>query len=164
MQRIDHLLRAAPDERVSGQLLRYGIVAGSGYVLAIALYAVELAIGIGAYPALGIAFALNGLYNFTLMRIWAFPPSRRGVRSDLGRFCFVAVLSLIVNYGSFAILYSGAGLAATTSQRLAILIAAPVTFLANRLWSFRVRHSEQTLQAGEETRATSARKESYSRM
>lgn len=118
-------------------MVRYGIVAGSGYLLAIVLYAAGLAVGIPAYPALGITFVLNGLYNFALVRLWAFPPSGRSLRSDLGRFCSVALLSLVVNYGSFAILYSAIGLAATTSQRLAILIAAPVTFFANRLWSFK---------------------------
>jgi putative flippase GtrA len=117
--------------------VRYGVVAGSGYLLAIAFYSGELAIGIAPYPALGVAFVLNGLYNFALVRLWAFPPSGRHVRSDLGRFGVVAILSLTVNYGSFAILYSSIGLSATTAQRLAILIASPVTFFANRLWSFR---------------------------
>ncbi len=141
MESIDGLLRAAPSEKVIGQLVRYGIVAGSGYLLAIAFYSGELVIGIAPYLALGIAFVLNGLYNFTLMRLWAFPPSRRGMRSDLGRFCSVAALSLMVNYASFAVLYSGVDLAATMAQRLAILIAAPITFVANRLWSFRAHQS-----------------------
>lgn len=164
MEPINRLLRSAPDGRVASQLVRYGVVAGSGYLLAIALYTGELAIGVAPYPALGIAFVLNGLYNFTLMRIWAFPPSRRGVRSDLGRFCSVAAFSLVVNYLSFAALYSGADLAATTAQRLAILIAAPITFLANRLWSFRVHHPAQGTQAGEAIGETSAKNESYSRI
>ena len=136
---IERILRAAPGEHLVGQLVRYGIVAGSGYLLAIALYSGELEIGIAPYPALGIAFVLNGLYNFALVRLWAFPPSGRGVRSDISRFIMVAALSLIVNYGSFAILYSSIGLGAATSQRIAILIAAPVTFFANRLWSFAPR-------------------------
>lgn len=164
MQSIRQLVIGRGGEKITGQIVRYGIVAGSGYLIAIALYAGELAIQIPAYPALGIAFVLNGLYNFALVRVWAFPPSGRRMRSDLARFCSVAMLSLVVNYGSFAILYSGIGLAATTSQRLAILIAAPVTFFANRLWSFRVPRGEQTAQTVEEAFATSARKESYSRM
>jgi putative flippase GtrA len=139
MHRIESLLRAPPGTAVLEQGLRYGVIAGSGYLLAIAIYSGELAIGVAPYPALGVAFILNGLYNFTLMRIWAFPPSGRHFRNDLSRFGIVAVLSLIVNYGSFAILYSGIGLKATTAQRVAILIAAPVTFLANRIWSFRAR-------------------------
>lgn len=112
------------------------MVAG-GYLLAIAFYAGELGVGIYPYPALGVAFVLNALFNFALLRMWAFPPSGRSLTSDLRRFGVVAAASFVVNYSCFAALYSLVGLRATVSQRLAILIAAPVTFLANRLWSFR---------------------------
>jgi putative flippase GtrA len=134
---IVRILRRSPVEHPGDQLVRYGIVAGCGYVLAIVFYAGELAVGIPPYAALGIAFVLNGIFNFSLIRIWAFPPSGRSVRSDLGRFCVVAAISFVVNYASFAVLYSAIGLAPGTAQRLAILIAAPVTFIFNRLWSFR---------------------------
>lgn len=83
---------------------------------------------------------LNGLFNFALIRAWAFPPSGRAVGSDLTRFGIVAAVSFVLNYVSFAVLYSAIGFGASTSQRLAILIAAPVTFLLNRLWSFRSHH------------------------
>jgi putative flippase GtrA len=163
------ILRVTPDGRLSRQLLRYGIVAGSGYLLAIAFYSGELALGVPPYLGLGVAFLLNGLYNFALIRLWAFPPSGRSLRSDLSRFCVVAAGSFLVNYASFAVLYSGIGLAAATSQRLAILIAAPVTFFANRLWSFRRRAAplespREDPQTTVEARATSARNTSYSRM
>jgi putative flippase GtrA len=131
------IFRRAPAKHPVAQFVRYGIVAGCGYILAIVFYTGELAAGIDPYLALGIAFVLNGIFNFSLIRIWAFPPSGRTARSDLGRFCVVAAISFAVNYASFAVLYSAIGLAPATAQRLAILIAAPVTFIANRLWSFR---------------------------
>jgi putative flippase GtrA len=130
-------MRGRRDERVVGQLVRYGTVVGCGYLVAIAFYSGELRAGVPAYPALGIAFVLNGLLNFTLLRMWAFPPSGRTLGSDLRRFGIVAAASFFVNYASFAALYSALGLRAETSQRIAILIAAPVSYLANRLWSFR---------------------------
>ncbi|HEY2180657.1 MAG TPA: GtrA family protein [Solirubrobacteraceae bacterium] len=162
-RQLDLILHRAPTTRGGVQLIRYGIVVGCGYVLAIVLYSGELAIDIAPYLALGIAFVLNGLFNFAFIRLWAFPPSGRGVRADLARFCIVAAVSAVVNYASFALLYSAIGLHAETSQRLAILIAAPITFLANRLWSFRTR-GESASQAPADAAATSARKESYSRM
>jgi putative flippase GtrA len=113
------------------------MVVGCGYLLAVVFYSGELAIGVSPYLGLGVAFVLNGLFNFYLIRLWAFPPSGRSLRSDLGRFSVVAAGSFVVNYASFAALYSVAGIEAETSQRLAIIIAAPITFLANRLWSFR---------------------------
>ena len=112
-----------------------------GYGLAIAIYAAELAVGIPPYLGLGVAFVLNGLFNFSLLRAWAFPPSGRPLSSDFARFCAVAAVSFVVNYASFAVLYSLLDIGAGSSQRLAIVIAAPVTFLANRAWSFRRKES-----------------------
>lgn len=137
MSWIHRILSGPATRRPLMQLMRYAIVVGFGYLLAVALYSGELDIGIPAYVGFGLAFILNGLFNFTLLRIWVFPPSGRGFRGDLLRFCVVATSSFVVNYTSFAVLYSVIGLAATTSQRLAIVIGAPITFLANRLWSFR---------------------------
>lgn len=119
-----------------GQIARYVVVAASGYLLAVLVYSVELAFGISPYLALGVVFSLNGLFNFALLRAWAFPPSGRSLRSDLSRFCIVASVSFLVNYASFAVLYSAVSMRPATAQRLAIVIAAPVTFFANRLWSF----------------------------
>jgi len=134
---IDRLTRLARSHGITGQIVRYGVVAASGYVLAIVLYSIEIDIGIPPYLALGIAFVLNGIYNFALIRVWAFPPSGRSLRSDFSRFCIAAGVSFLVNYAAFAVLYSSIGISAKTSQRLAVLIAAPVTFLINKHWSFR---------------------------
>lgn len=142
MERVRQVLLLRPAGHPTVQVIRYGLIAGCGYLLAIAFYSGELAVGIGPYPALGIAFVLNGLFNFAFIRIWAFPPSGRTVRSDLARFGIVAAISFVFNYASFAVLYSVIGIGASTSQRLAILIAAPVTFLLNRLWSFRSHQEE----------------------
>ncbi len=159
------LAEVARSHGITGQLLRYGAVAGSGYLLAIAFYSLEIDIGVAPYLALGVAFMLNGLYNFALMRRFVFPPSGRRVHVDLSRFCVVAAGSFVVNYASFAVLYSLIGLHAETSQRIAILIAAPVTFFANRLWGFRAGARRGGDQDGVESApATSAKKTSYSRM
>jgi hypothetical protein len=157
-------LWAPPAKNATVQLVRYGVVVGMGYLLAITLYSGEIAIGVDAYPAFGIVFVLNGLFNFALLRKWAFPPSGRTLISDFSRFCIVAGASFLVNYASFAVLYSGFGLVATTSQRLAILIAAPVTFLANRFWSFRNQQLRQDDPSDDGTADTSTRNVSYSRM
>jgi putative flippase GtrA len=161
---LSRLLRHPPSRDPAVQFVRYGIVAGLGYLLAVAFYSGELELGIAPYLALGVAFALNGLFNFALLRRWTFPPSGRSAGSDLRRFCGSAGASLVVNYASFAVLYSAAGVPATTSQRVAILIAAPVTFLFNRLWSFAAHPAARAPQLDDASTPASARKASYSRM
>jgi putative flippase GtrA len=137
MRRVVHFLRRPADDRALGQMVRYVIAAGVGYVLAIAFYALSLEVGVPPYPAIVITFVLNGLFNFAVIRAWAFPSSGRPAHQDLTRFCIVAAGSLVINYGSFAVLYSLLGLPATLAQAMAIAIAAPFGFFANRLWSFR---------------------------
>jgi putative flippase GtrA len=119
------------------QLFRYLVVGASGYVLAMTCYAISIGVGVPPYPAIVIAFVLNGAFNFTFFRLWAFPSSGRDVDSELRRFCVVALGSLAVNYASFALLYSVLGIPAVPAQAMAIVVATPVGFLANRSWSFR---------------------------
>jgi putative flippase GtrA len=137
----ERVQRMAAVKGLIGQMARYGAVVAVGFLLAIGFYTGEIDVGVPPYLALGIVFVLNGIFNFSLLRAWAFPPSGRSLGSDLRRFSVVAAGNFVVNYSSFAVLYSAIGLHATTAQRLAIVIAAPVTFLANRLWSFRARRS-----------------------
>jgi putative flippase GtrA len=119
------------------QLLRYLVVGGCGYVLALVLYAGQLAVGVPPFTAVPLAFVANGLFNFAVNRIWSFPSSGRTVQHELGRFGIIALASLVVNYGSMYLLYEVVGVAALPAQALAIIIATPVGFLGNKLWSFR---------------------------
>jgi len=127
----------APADASAGQLTRYVIVGACGYLLAMALYAAEIAAGMNPYVAVPPVFIANGLFNFFLNRHWSFPRSGLGLRTELSRFCVVALGSLAVNYTSLYLLHDVAGLAPVPAQALAIVIATPVGFLGNKLWSFR---------------------------
>jgi putative flippase GtrA len=127
--------------RIGGQAMRYVIVAGAGFVFAIVSYAIALELGIDPYLAIVLIFILNGLFNFVGTRLWAFPPSGGHPAGELARFCVVALGTLAINYGSFALLYEVLDLDALLAQVLAIMIAAPFGFLANRIWTFRASRS-----------------------
>jgi putative flippase GtrA len=114
-------------------------VAGLGYGLAVAVYALELRLGVPEYPAVVVVFVLNGLFNFVGVRLWAFPPSGQRAHRDLGRFAAVACGSLVINYTAFFLMFSVLDVPAVLAQAVAIAVAAPFGFLANRLWSFRAR-------------------------
>lgn len=123
-------------------MLRFLVVGACGYVLAMALYAGEIAIGISPYAAVPPVFVANGLFNFTLNRHWSFPRSGRRVHDELGRFAIVAAVSLVVNYSVLFLLYGVAGVAAVPAQAVAILVATPVGFLGNKFFSFARPRSE----------------------
>ncbi len=124
------------------ELLRFFAVGGTGYVLALAMYAGEIELGMSPYLAVPAVFVLNGLFNFTLNRYWSFPRSGRPVSEELGRFAIVALGSLCVNYLALFILHDLIGMAPVPAQALAVLIAAPAGFLGQKLFSFRPVRSE----------------------
>ena len=78
----------------SGQLLRFLVVGACGYLLAVTLYAIEIAVGISAYAAVPPVFVANGLFNFFLNRHWSFPGSGQPLSTELARFAVIAVGSL----------------------------------------------------------------------
>jgi len=118
------------------EMLRFLIVGGCGYLLAVLFYAGELKVGLSPYAAVPPMFIANGLFNFILNRHWSFPRSGRAVHDELGRFAVVATVSLVVNYTTLFLLYDVGGLPAVPAQALAILVATPVGFLGNKFFSF----------------------------
>jgi len=136
-----NVMRPPHDHRE--ELLRFLLVGGCGYVLAMLLYAGEIAIGVSAYAAVPPVFVANGLFNFTLNRHWSFPRSGRRIHDELGRFAIVAAVSLLVNYAALYLLHGVGDVPAVPAQALAVVVATPVGFLGNKLFSF--------AQAGPET-------------
>ncbi|HKJ35660.1 MAG TPA: GtrA family protein [Solirubrobacterales bacterium] len=116
--------------------MRYGLVAASGYVLALALFAVMVEVGISPYVAAPVVFVANGAYNFLLFRAFSFPAGSMAAGSQVGRFVGVAGVSLVVNYGVLYALYGVLGVDPVPAQAVAVATAAPVGFLGNKLWTF----------------------------
>lgn len=124
-------------EQTAGQLVRYSIIGGCGYLLAMALYGLQIAAGVEPYTAVPAAFVANGMFNFFANRAWSFPGSGRPLRHEFTRFWIVGLVSLVVNYACLYVLYDVAGMPPVPAQALAIVAATPVGFLGNKLWSFR---------------------------
>ena len=129
-----HVLGPPQDHR--DEMLRFLVVGGFGYVLAMLFYAALIAAGVSPYVAVPPVFVFNGLFNFTLNRLWSFPRSGRPVHHELGRFVVVAAGSLAANYTVLYLLHDVAGLAPVPAQALAIVAATPVGFLGNKFFSF----------------------------
>jgi putative flippase GtrA len=115
---------------------RYLVVGGCGYVLALSLYAAQIAAGVTPFAAVPLAFVANGLFNFFVNRRWSFAPSLRSLGSELSRFGIVAIASLAVNYTMLYLLHEIAGITPVLAQAMAITVATPVGFAGNKLWSF----------------------------
>jgi putative flippase GtrA len=119
------------------QLLKFGIVGGSGYLINLAVFAV-LASNFGVHhtvAAIG-AFCVAVTSNFLWNRYWTFGPGGGSAGFQAVRFFGVSLASLGLNLVVLEALVVGGGLGDLTAQAIAVAVAMPFNFLGNKLWTF----------------------------
>lgn len=130
---------AAPPEAALAadvwQMVRFCCVGGSGYALNLLVF--KTADGWMPYvPAFIAAFLVSALSNFVWNRLWTFPGGTGRAGHQLARFLTVSAGAL----GLDLLLLSGMVELATVPKLLAAAIAiavvTPLSFLANKRWSF----------------------------
>jgi putative flippase GtrA len=115
---------------------RYCIVGGSGYfVNAGVFWAATTTL---PYPvAFALAFVVAATSNFCLNRRWTFASSRhRRASHQFGRFFAVSVVALVSDLAVLSLLVESALLPELLAALVAIAFTTPVSFGANRLWTF----------------------------
>jgi alpha-1,6-mannosyltransferase len=129
--------RALRRRRNWTELARFCAVGASGYAVNLAVY-VTLVRGAGAHylVAAAASFCVAVSSNYTWNRLWTFRDRRGPAARQGARFLVVSLgalaLNLVVLRATVAL-----GAARIPAQALAIVLATPVSFLGNRLWSFR---------------------------
>jgi putative flippase GtrA len=120
------------------QLARFAVVGACGYAINLAVFAGVIAAGIDYRVAAMAAFGVALLNNFTWHRLWTFRDASGSTRAQAGRFVVVSVAAFLL---SLVVLDSLVRLGAPKlpAQAAAVLVLTPVSFLANKLWSFRPR-------------------------
>jgi dolichol-phosphate mannosyltransferase len=120
------------------QLVRFATVGASGYVVNIAVFAacVHL-LKIDYRVSAVLAFVISVTNNFWWNRHWTFcaraaHPARQGVR-----FLAVSLLAFGFTYVVLVALVSGAGVTKVLAQAIAIAAGTPLSFVGQKLWSFR---------------------------
>jgi dolichol-phosphate mannosyltransferase len=117
------------------QLLKFGVVGGSGYVVNLVVYA--LLLGIGAHKAAAVSFVVSAANNYWWNRHWTFADTKGHFAYQGARFLVVATIALLVNQLWLLLFLDVFGLGKIVSQALAIALVTPLNFLGNKLWSFR---------------------------
>ncbi|HWF55122.1 MAG TPA: GtrA family protein [Solirubrobacteraceae bacterium] len=120
------------------QLVRFAAVGASGYVVNLIVYVIGVhGIGLPYLVASTVAFLVSVINNFWLNRHWTFDakhhhPAQQGVR-----FFVVSLLAYGFTEVVLVALVSGAGLDKVVAQAIAVASATPLSFLGQKLWSFR---------------------------
>jgi putative flippase GtrA len=119
------------------QLLKFGIVGGSGYLINLAVFAV-LAGNLGAHHSLAAigAFCVAVTNNFLWNRYWTFGPGGGSAGFQAARFFAVSVGALGLNLAVLELLVAGGQVGDLTAQAIAVAVAMPFNFLGNKLWTF----------------------------
>jgi putative flippase GtrA len=119
------------------ELIRFGLVGGSGYLINLAVFAVltdnfRLQHTVAAIGAFCVAVT----NNFVLNRHWTFAAGDGHAGFQAMRFLATSVGALLINLVVLELLVSSAGLGLLTAQAIAVAIAMPFNFIANKLWTF----------------------------
>ncbi len=119
------------------QLLKFGIVGGSGYLVNLAIFAL-LTGGFGLhYAAAAVAsFCIAVTNNFLINRHWTFDARDGHAGFQAARFFTVSIAALLINLAVLEALVSGTSLSEIASQAIAVAVAMPFNFIGNKLWTF----------------------------
>ena len=124
--------------RTLRQLVKFGIVGATGFVVNVTVFAFSLQVlDLHYRVAYVIAFCVAVTNNFVGNRLWTFRLQRNGQVAQQGvRFFAVSCAAATVGFGLLE-LFVQAGLPKIPAEMLAVLLVVPISFLGNKLWSFR---------------------------
>lgn len=120
------------------QLVRFGAVGASGYVVNLVTYALSVhALGLHYLLAGTVAFVVAVSNNFLWNRHWTFRAGDGHAGFQAARFFAVSVAAFLFSLAMLEALVGGLGWPKVAAQAVAIVTATPLNFLGNKLWSFR---------------------------
>jgi putative flippase GtrA len=118
------------------QLVKFGLVGGSGYLINLAVFALLVgSLGLHHTVAAIGAFCVAVTNNFLWNRHWTFAAGDGHAGFQAARFFAVSVASLGLNLALLEVLIVG-GAGELAAQAIAVALAMPFNFLGNRLWTF----------------------------
>lgn len=119
------------------QLLKFGLVGGSGYLINLAVFA-ALVGNLGVHHAIAAvgAFCVAVTSNFLWNRYWTFGPGDGLARFQAARFFAVSLASLGLNLIVLEALVVSGTVGELAAQAIAVAVAMPFNFLGNKLWTF----------------------------
>lgn len=121
------------------QLARFAAVGASGYAINLAVFAGAVAERLDYRAAAAVAFCVALVNNFAWNRVWTFRGANGSAHGQALRFVVVSVAAFLVSLVILDTLVRVAGAPKLAAQAAAVLAVTPVSFLANKLWSFRAR-------------------------
>jgi dolichol-phosphate mannosyltransferase len=119
------------------QLVKFVAVGGTGYAVNIGVYAlVHEVIGIGHLRSATIAFLVAVFNNFWWNRHWTFGAREGHAGFQAARFFAVSTGAFFFALAVSQILVSTTDIPDVVAQAISIVVATPLNFIGNKMWSF----------------------------
>jgi putative flippase GtrA len=125
--------------RTLRQLVKFGLVGATGFVINVSVFAFCLRVLDVHYRiAYVIAFCVAVTNNFVWNRVWTFRHQKDDSHVAMQGARFFAV-SLVAAAAGFILLeaFVRAGMPKIPAEMLAVSLVVPISFLGNKHWSFR---------------------------
>ena len=119
------------------QLMRFAAVGASGYLVNLAVFWLAINAKVDYRAAAAAAFCVALVNNFAWNRLWTFRDTPGHIHGQALRFVVVSAAAFLVSLAVLSVLVRDAGVPTLLAQAVAILAVTPMSFLANKLWSFR---------------------------
>jgi putative flippase GtrA len=120
------------------QLGRFVAVGASGYVVNLAMFALCVhLLGIDYRISAVFAYVVSVVNNFWLNRHWTFGAKHDHPMFQAVRFFAVSLLTFGFTYVVLITLVDDVGLPKVVAQAIAIVAGTPLSFLGQKLWSFK---------------------------
>lgn len=120
------------------QLIRFAAVGASGYVVNLGVFTICVhVLAIDYRVSAVVAFVVSVVNNFWLNRHWTFDAKHAHPVFQGVRFFAVSLVAFGFTYLVLITLVSSAGMSKVIAQAIAIVAGTPLSFLGQKLWSFR---------------------------
>jgi putative flippase GtrA len=121
------------------QLGKFCAVGGSGYVVNLTTFALCVEVlGFHHLVAATCAFVVAVLNNFWWNRHWTFKARRGHPGFQAARFFAVSVAAFLFAASVLELLVSVVGVPELPAQAISIVVATPLNFIGNKMWSFAI--------------------------
>jgi putative flippase GtrA len=119
------------------QLVKFCAVGASGYVVNLTVFALCVEVlDMHHLAAATVAFVVAVLNNFWWNRHWTFRAGRGHAGFQAARFFTVSVAAFLFAASMLELLVSVAELPELPAQAISIVLATPLNFIGNKMWSF----------------------------
>lgn len=119
------------------QLVKFCVVGGSGYAVNLSVFAFSVAVlDVHHLPAAALAFVVAVLNNFWWNRHWTFGARDGHAGFQAARFFTVSVIAFLFQAAMLELLVSAGDAPAIAAQATSVVLATPLNFVGNKMWTF----------------------------